>query len=282
MDSLQDVLVEPGTRWLGGYVVAGAVALLAFRLRALTSSGLVAATLVGGTIVATAGWWPGVNLVGFFASASALSILLRRESGSSIDQARGARRDAVQVLANGGLPTLLAIASAIAGNPGPWLVAFAAAVAAAASDTWATEIGRLNATAPRLVTTWRPVPAGTSGAISRLGTVGALAGALLIGLLAAIGANRGWTSPADRPATVLAIATCAGFGGSMIDSLLGATLQAGYWCPTCHKPTERLIHTCGTPSTHRRGWRWLNNDAVNLVAIAGGAGAGLLAALAFA
>jgi uncharacterized membrane protein len=51
---------------------------------------------------------------------------------------------------------------------------------------------------------------------------------------------------------------------SLFDSLLGATVQAIYWCPTCAKETERHpIHTCGTPTTHLRGWQWVNNDVVN-------------------
>jgi uncharacterized membrane protein len=48
---------------------------------------------------------------------------------------------------------------------------------------------------------------------------------------------------------------------------LGATIQAIYHCPHCNKETERHpIHTCGTATSHFRGWKWLNNDLVNFLA----------------
>jgi len=47
--------------------------------------------------------------------------------------------------------------------------------------------------------------------------------------------------------------------------LLGASVQAIYFCPTCAKETEKQLHGCGTPTRHVRGWRWLSNDMVNFV-----------------
>jgi len=57
----------------------------------------------------------------------------------------------------------------------------------------------------------------------------------------------------------------AGVGGSLVDSLLGATVQAIYWCPGCEKETEKSPnHSCGSITEQIRGWKWMNNDAVNL------------------
>lgn len=133
------------------------------------------------------------------------------------------------MLANGGVAALAALA-------GSW-TAFAAAVAAATADTWASEIGRHARTQPRLITTWRSVPAGADGGITLLGTAGGFTGAVFIaGLSILLG----------REGTAIAL---AGVVGMFIDSLLGATVQ-------------------GTV-------RWLDNDAVNLAGTLSGAVAGL-------
>jgi uncharacterized membrane protein len=59
--------------------------------------------------------------------------------------------------------------------------------------------------------------------------------------------------------------TLGGLIGSLFDSLLGATIQAIYWCPSCSKETERHpVHTCGATTSQIRGWPWVNNDVVNL------------------
>jgi uncharacterized membrane protein len=80
------------------------------------------------------------------------------------------------------------------------------------------------------------------------------------------------------PLLILAAGT-GGVLGSMFDSLLGATIQAIYSCPTCEKETEKELHTCGTPTQLLRGWRWLNNDWVNFISSVVGALAAALIAL---
>lgn len=265
-----DLADSSATHWIAAFVAAGVVAFFAYRLQALAKGGAMAAVIVGGLIVATAGWWPGVVLVTFFATSSALSMYSSRHSDAS-EQVRGKQRDAVQVLANGAIPTLCAVASLVLNDSGPWLVASASAIAGAASDTWATEIGRFSQSPPRIITTWKIVPPGTSGAISTIGTLGSLAGSLLIALVAASGTFVGWTIPGISAWTLVGIVTVAGLAGSLVDSFLGATVQAEYRCPSCNQATERSTHGCGTPATLTRGLRWMNNDAVNLAAILGSA-----------
>jgi len=64
----------------------------------------------------------------------------------------------------------------------------------------------------------------------------------------------------------------AGVAGSLVDSLLGATVQAIYYCPACQKETEKHpLHHCGTPTRQVRGLKWLNNDWVNFFAHFSGA-----------
>jgi uncharacterized membrane protein len=117
-----------------------------------------------------------------------------------------------------------------------------------------------------LLITGKPVEKGTSGGISRLGTLSALAGAALIGVVAAL------FSLATGALGIILIASLSGLIGSLFDSLLGATVQAIYYCPACQKETERQpLHTCGTQTVRVRGWLWLNNDLVNFACSLAGA-----------
>ena len=129
---------------------------------------------------------------------------------------------------------------------------------------------------PRLITNGRIVAVGTSGAVTLRGTLAALAAAALIAGLAALFAvfDQGVT----WALRLLLVGSLSGLAGSMFDSLLGATVQAVYYCDSCEKETERHpLHRCGTPTHQLRGWQWLNNDVVNFAATLVGAllGAGL-------
>jgi uncharacterized protein (TIGR00297 family) len=166
-----------------------------------------------------------VLLLAFFV----LSTLLSR---------RGTARNERQVIANGGIAAL----AALAGN---WLW-FAGALAAANADTWATEIGSHSRTSPRLITSWAHVSAGTDGGMTLLGTAGGIAGAgFVAGLSVGLGPGGSGLGLAMRVAV-------AGIIGMLVDSLLGATVQGKI--------------------------PWMDNDAVNLAAtLTGAACAGLLA-----
>ena len=101
------------------------------------------------------------------------------------------------------------------------------------ADTWATELGVLNPTPPRLITNLRKVvEKGTSGGVSLVGTLASLAGAGIVGLLAAL------ISPTGIDWKFFVWISIAGLLGSLFDSLLGATVQATYYCPSCQKETE--------------------------------------------
>jgi uncharacterized protein (TIGR00297 family) len=273
---------DPVWRILAGLLAAIVVAAAARRRRSLSKSGAVAAVAVGATVVGGGGWWWGLLVVVFFATASALSRRDRRDPAPAAGlTARGSERDAVQVLANGGVATLLAALAPLlpAAGRDELFAAFAGAVAAATADTWATELGRRSRAAPRLITTRRPVPPGASGGVTPLGTLASLAGAATIGGVAAAGAAAGWAPAVAWPLLLLAT-TLAGTAGAAFDSLLGATLQAAYHCPTCGLPTERRVHRCGTATRLVRGWPAVDNDAVNAAATLLGAALGAAVAAA--
>jgi uncharacterized protein (TIGR00297 family) len=256
------------TRLLAGIVLAALVSAAARRGRALSVSGAWAALAVGSLTFGIGGVPPAVLLLIFFISASLLSRLgSARKAAVAAAFDKGGERDAGQVLANGGLAAAAAVGYGWTAHPG-WLVAVAGSLAAANADTWATELGVLARTWPRRILNGQRVEPGTSGAISGPGLLAALAGAGLVSLGAAAFAS---------DVRLGVAAAVGGFAGAMVDSFLGATIQAIYWCPICQKETERHpLHTCGTTTTRLRGWPWLRNDGVNFAATLTGAAAAML------
>lgn len=249
-----------------GLFFSSLIGLLAYRRRSLSRGGAVGAMVTGTTIFGLGGWAWGLSLIFFFVSSSFLSHFREHEKTSiAADKfSKGSQRDLGQVAANGGVATLLAlgygsISSATLRDV--LQVGYMGALATATADTWATEAGILSHRQPRLITTSRPVPAGTSGGVTSFGTAAAAAGAFLMGLVF-------WLLHHCRKAyTVLPLIACiSGIIGSFFDSLLGATVQAIYYCPICDKETERQVHNCGTKTHSLRGLSWMSNDVVNFLA----------------
>ncbi len=259
---------------LYGFILATIVAYIAYRAHSLNKSGAIAAIVVGTVIFGIGGWEWAVLLLTFFITSSGLSrAFKKRKAGLNEKFSKGNERDAGQVLGNGGLATLFAALHAFYPESIlPW-VGFAASLAAVNADTWATELGILNPTPPRMITDLRKrVEKGTSGGISLVGTLASLLGSAVIALPAIL------FSPLDSLSTTdFLLITLAGLAGSLFDSFLGATVQAMYYCPTDQKETEKHpLHTCGTQTIHLRGWKWLDNDWVNFACGAFGAMIALL------
>ncbi|MEX0746376.1 MAG: DUF92 domain-containing protein [Rhodothermales bacterium] len=225
-------MTELAFRTVLALVAASSFAYTSYRFHLLSCSGAVAAGMLALTLLflGDPSWIvPGLT---FFLSSSVLSFV-GRDRKRSVSE-KGSRRDAAQVLCNGGAAWLLLLLHAWEPNDVLY-VGYLGAFAAAASDTWATEIGMLGRRPPRLITTLKPAGTGTSGAVSAIGTAAALAGAALI-----------WASSlpfSAQPALVSVVG--GGFAGSVLDSILGATLQ------------QKL--------------RWMTNDVVNLAGTAFGA-----------
>lgn len=266
-----------GLRSAAGLVFSALIAWGGYRRESLSQSGVAGALLVGTLIFGLGGWVWGLLLIAFFATASALSRYGAKRKRVVADHfAKTGRRDLGQALANGGLGAGLAVAHVLSGGTQPLLFfAFVGALAAVNADTWATELGILSGEEPRLITTGENVERGTSGAISSLGSLASMAGAWLIGFLAlAFQMAQGWLSGAPhdpRLGWLPLVAALGGLAGSLLDSLLGATLQVTYYCLRCGKETERPTHKCGQQAIHLRGWHWLNNDWVNVCASVTGA-----------
>lgn len=254
------------TRLLFGSLFSAGVAWLAYRRRSLNKSGAAGAIITGTATVGFGGWSWGLSLVFFFVSSSAFSHYRERDKARiAADKfSKGARRDIAQAAANGGLATLLAVWHGLTRSPERrdlLQATYAGALAAATADTWATELGVLSRATPRSIITGKQVAPGTSGGVTQLGMAAATLGALALGVafwaLERFRRSLAWLPP---------IACFAGLAGSVIDSLLGATLQGIRYCPICKAETERRVHNCGAETIPTRGLRWLNNDGVNFIA----------------
>lgn len=253
---------------------------LGFIMRGLSITGYVGAVAIGTTIYTFGGWTSFILLLLFFFSSTLLTkFRYSRKLQKGLAEIKGGARGLSQTIGQAGVAALLAAVT----SPDDVLsyalvLGFVSALAEANADTWAVEIGILSRSDPRLITNLgRSIPPGTSGGVSRLGELSALLGAAFIALGAvALGIIR------SNIALSLGIVTLAALLGEHVDSLLGATIQAIYFCPKCQKETERRIHTCGTESKALRGVLFMTNEMVNLLSTGTAAliSAGLYLALA--
>ncbi|MBN1465599.1 DUF92 domain-containing protein [candidate division KSB1 bacterium] len=244
-----------------GMCLALVIALVSYRLHFLDGGGAVALLLLGTLVFGVGRWTFSVPILAFFILSSLLSKMGKRRKTKlqSVFEKSG-RRDAAQVLANGGVAGLLLILWYFLQRD-YFYVLYVASLAAVTADTWATEIGVMARRQPRSVLTFKPVPMGTSGGISLLGMVGSALGASIIVLFGFIFSPH--TSPRLFGYREAGLVLLAGVLAGLVDSYLGATVQAQFQCPLCGKMTEKRHHCDGRQTTFIRGYLWINNDVVN-------------------
>ena len=249
-----------------GLASAAAISLAARRVRALSPGGALTATAVGGTVFAGSGIRGGGMLLALFITSTLLG---RLPGGDHLEQRRGRERDAVQVMANGGVAAILALASSLPRERACslFLAGFGGAVATAAADTWATEIGSRFGLQPRSILTLQPTAPGASGAVTLAGLAASAIAAALIGFMASAPVRSTARCPSPQ---AIAIAL-GGFTGALVDSVLGATVQEVRFCDACFVESEHQIHHCGAHTRVIRGARWCDNDTVNAIATTIGA-----------
>jgi uncharacterized protein (TIGR00297 family) len=213
---------DPGFagRLLIGLGTNAAIALAAFVARSIDALGALSAVVIGSAITAGLGLSGLSLMIAFFVLGSAATKLgYRTKAARGIAQEKGGARGWQNAWANGGVPAALAVLAGMA-PPGPrdvLAIAYAASVATAAADTCASEIGKAYGRRTFLITTLRPVPPGTEGAVSLEGTLGGLVGALLVGAVGVVTGLFGW------PSALLVAA--AGLVGSLAESVLGTVAE---------------------------------------------------------
>lgn len=177
----------------------------------------------GGLVIGTAIWtflgWQGwlVLVIYFVLGVGATKLGYQRKAERKLAQEAGGRRSARHAFANTGVPMMAAVFAATTGHPELYLAAFVGAFATAAGDTMGSEIGQLYGKRTFLITSLKPVPPGTEGAVSLEGTLAGLAGSLILAAL-------GWAVGFYGLLGVVLV-TLAGFVGTTLESLIGATIE---------------------------------------------------------
>ena len=256
-----------------GIVLGACIAIGSYFARFLNLKGSFATFLLASVIFGAGGWQWTLPILVFFVSSSLLSKTgkLRKRQFDSVFE-KSDVRDHGQVLANGGIGGLLAVAQ-MTFPTADFYQAYVGSVAAVTADTWGTEIGLLSKGKTYSIVSFAAVRRGSNGGISLLGMAGAVLGAAAIVFSTASWIQGFGDLPVALTYGVKVVA--AGVLGSLVDSFLGATIQAEYKCVVCGTKTERSVH-CESPAKLVRGWKWINNDVVNWSCALTGAGAMVL------
>lgn len=223
---------------------------IAYKFNSLRKDGAVGAYVMGIIIFGAGGLKWVIPIATFFI----LSSIISKMSNTDNQLHKGSKRDIIQVLANGGVATIIAIINFYVPNE-DFYILYLAVIAAATADTWASEIGSFNSKDPFHIIRFTRVAKGTSGAISFLGTVGSILGSITIGLIGYI-----W----NVPLPLIYLIVIAGSIGSLVDSFIGGSIQANFECIECNKFTEKRTH-CSVPSSYISGIYYIDNDMVNFL-----------------
>ena len=232
--------------WLLALVLNGVLIAIAQRLPLLTPAGWCHAAILGTVLWGSLGPRGWLAVVVYLLVGSLVTRLgFRRKQQQGLAEARGGRRGPENVWGSAATGALLAMAIAMAPQAWQWplLLAFVASFAAKLADTCGSEVGKRWGRRCLLITTLRPVPPGTDGAVSLEGTLASLAGsALMAGLALALGLLP------DGAAGLLV--SVVGLLATLLESVIGATAQLRF--------------------------RWLSNELVNGIQTALAAGLALL------
>ncbi|MBO4410231.1 MAG: DUF92 domain-containing protein [Spirochaetales bacterium] len=244
-------------------IIIGAMvlfAIAAYLKKSLDLGGAAGAFVMGVSVLWSTGFAGFLLLLLFFVSSNVVGKISKhiRTRGKMVEisEKKGHTRDVMQVLANGLMATIAALMWLLT-SKNIALVMFGAAVAEATADTFAGEIGRLSSRDPVSILTLKPVPRGVSGGVTVLGMVAAMGASVCIAACWCL-----WFSGVTVYQGLLV--GLLGFAGAVVDSYLGAGVQAMYLDPDTGLPSEKEEKD-GRKLELVRGIRWIDNDMVNLM-----------------
>ncbi|KAG6740628.1 hypothetical protein POTOM_056083 [Populus tomentosa] len=295
---MESVFIQPSVAVLISFVIA----IKAYRRKSLDVTGAVAGFIVMTLHFAISYRFGAILLVFFFTSSKLTKVGEDKKRRFDAEFKEGGQRNWIQVLSNSGIASVLVLAvwrlagwedKCLDGKESVVITSLIGGIIGQYSccngDTWSSELGVLSDAQPRLITTFKegvmyaghpyvkllsllrhlvndPVRRGTNGGVTLAGLLAAAAAGGVIGLafvLIGFFTTKCVFDVALKQLLVIPVAALAGLCGSLIDSLLGATLQFSGFCTVRNKvvgkpgPTVRKIS----------GLDILDNNAVNLVSI---------------
>ena len=200
----------------------------------LTPIGNLNGAILGILVWGTLGWRGYLVVIFYFIVGSGLTFVrMEQKEAEGIAEERSGKRGAGNVWGSALTATVCAIATLFCPSPLKelFILGYVASFCTKLSDTTASEVGKAYGKTTYLITTLKPVPRGTEGAVSLEGTVAGIAGSIVLAIIA-------WGIGMISPLGVLWCAIAA-FIATTIESLIGATLESQF--------------------------DWLTNDLVNLI-----------------
>ena len=222
--------------------------LFAFLLNFITLDGFFGSIIMSNFIIAYGGINYLTPLVVFFILSSIISKIKPKNNYSSKESSK---RNIIQVFANGGIALSLCVCGGFLDDYQFIYYLFLSSVAAAASDTWGTEFGKFSKYRPISILSLKEMNHGESGGISILGTLGSFMGSCMIGLI-------GFYFTLEKDLILIVI--LSGFLSSLLDSIIGASLQGKYL-----DSNGIIVEDSSSNNNLINGYSWMSNDAVNLI-----------------
>ncbi len=220
--------------------------------KVLTKTGLLFAMVLDAVISLILGNFGFVMLCAFLFGSVIIDKIKSLKKKEDTITKKGDCRDAIQVMANGLVPMMMALLYSGTGHFA-FVVGYIAALAEAFADTAASGFG-VFASKVYDVFRMKETKPGLSGGMSVIGTASSLCAAIAISTIAL-------AFDIVNIKFMLIIAGAA-FLGAVFDSMLGSLLQVKFECKTCGEITEREIH-CKKPTKKCAGFYFFDNDVVN-------------------
>lgn len=234
--------------YLFQFVLSVSFLVFTIHRKALTASGAVSAVFLGNGVIYCSGFTALIPLLLFFGGSILISHPGLGEKAAS-DPRSELPRNAWQVMSNGGIYLLCCVLSYLSGDI-HYQTAMLISIAVSTADTWSSEVGSRVKGSTYLFPSFQPTTPGISGGISLAGTLAGMTGAALIGASS-------WFFRTDI--SIVVTVTIAGICGMLVDSVLGNYLQVKY-----REAGSNQWRDYATVYRDIKGWRFVNNDIVNI------------------